>query len=323
MWNIGKVKIENPVVLAPMAGISNAAFRQIAKRFGAGLIVSEMISDQGIHFRNKKTLEMLYIAENEHPISTQIFGGSAESLTEAAVYVAENTKTDMIDINLGCPVKKVIKANAGSQWLLDPDRLYHMVDQVSHAIDLPLTVKMRIGWDAQHINALENAQAAQAGGAAALAMHGRTSAQMYTGHADWEILKKVSAQLTIPFIGNGDVRTPEDAKRMLTETGASGVMIGRAALGNPWLIRRTVEYLTTGTLLPEPAPEEKIALALTHLQSLIQLKGEKAGTHEFRQHAAYYLKGIPHAAPVKSQLYQAETEKEVRSIFNVFLERIA
>lgn len=322
-WQIGKVTIPNQVVVAPMAGITNAAFRVTVKEFGAGLVVCEMISDQGIHFRNKKTLEMLYIDEKEHPLSVQIFGGTKESLVEAAVFVAENTAADIIDINMGCPVNKVIKAEAGAKWLLDPNKVYEMVAAVTAAVKKPVTVKMRIGWDDQHVFAVENAKAAAAGGASALAMHGRTRVQMYEGHANWDILREVKKNITIPFMGNGDVRTPEDAKRMLEEVGCDAVMIGRAALGNPWMIHRTEHYLRTGELIPEPTPQEKIAVAKLHLARLIALKGEKVACREFRQHAGYYLKGIPRAAKVKVAINQVETEAEILGILGDFLVKIA
>ena len=320
-WKIGDIEIANRVVVAPMAGISNAAFRVTVKEAGAGLVVCEMISDQGIHFRNKKTLDMLYIDEREYPLSVQIFGGGKESLVEAAQFVEANTKAAIIDINMGCPVNKIIKAEAGAKWLLDPDKVYEMVDAVSSAVKLPVTVKMRTGWDEQHLFAVENAKAAQAGGAAALAMHGRTRVQMYEGHANWEILRQVKENIDIPFMGNGDVRTPEDAKRMLDEVGCDAVMIGRAALGNPWMIKRTVHYLETGELLDEPTPREKIDIAKIHFQRLIDLKGEKVAAREFRQHAAYYLKGIPRAAKVKAAINQAEDQQTMVTLLDEFLEK--
>lgn len=302
-----------------MAGISNAAFRVTVKEFGAGLVVCEMISDKGIQHRNKKTLEMLYIDEKEHPLSLQIFGGSKETLVEAAKFVEANTTADMIDINMGCPVNKVIKAEAGARWLLDPNKVYEMVEAVSSAVSVPVTVKMRIGWDEEHVFAVENAKAAESAGAAAIAMHGRTRVQMYEGKANWEILKEVKKHLSIPFMGNGDVRTPEDAKRMLEEVGCDGVMIGRAALGNPWMIYRTQHYLETGELVVEPTPVEKIVTAKLHLSRLIHLKGEKIACREFRQHAAYYLKGAPRAAKTKLAINQAETEAQVIEIFDNYL----
>ncbi|WP_348920940.1 tRNA dihydrouridine synthase DusB [Enterococcus rotai] len=321
MWKIGNVEIPNRVVVAPMAGISNAAFRVTVKEFGAGLVVCEMISDKGIQQRNKKTLDMLYIDEKEYPLSVQIFGGDKENLVEAAKFVEENTKAAIIDINMGCPVNKVIKAEAGAKWLLDPNKVYEMVDAVSSAIDLPVTVKMRTGWDEEHLFAVENALAAEKAGASAIAMHGRTRVQMYEGQADWDVLKEVKQHLTIPFMGNGDVRTPEDAKRMLEYVGADGVMIGRAALGNPWMIQRTKEYLETGELMPEPTPREKIETAKVHLQRLVDLKGEKIATREFRQHASYYLKGIPRAAKVKVAINQAETQQMMIDLLDAFEEK--
>lgn len=320
-WQIGSVEIPNRVVVAPMAGITNSAFRVTVKEFGAGLVVCEMISDRGIQLRNKKTLEMLFIDETEHPLSIQIFGGNKASLVEAAQFVAENTTADIIDINMGCPVNKIIKAEAGAKWLLDPDKVYEMVHAVSSAIDKPVTVKMRIGWDEQHIFAVENAQAAEAAGAAAIGMHGRTRVQMYEGSADWDVLKQVKQSITIPFMGNGDVKTPEDAKRMLEEVGADAVMIGRAALGNPWMIHRTKQYLETGELLPEPTPREKISTAKLHLERLADLKGEKIASREFRQHAAYYLKGISRAAKVKAAINQAEDKQTIFDLLDTFVEK--
>ncbi|RSU07620.1 tRNA dihydrouridine synthase DusB [Vagococcus elongatus] len=321
MWNIGNVEISNRVVVAPMAGISNSAFRLTVKEFGAGLVVCEMISDKGIHFKNKKTLEMLHIEEGEHPISIQVFGGQKETLVEAAQFVEANTSADIIDINMGCPVNKVIKAEAGARWLLDPDKVYEMVAAVSSAVKLPVTVKMRIGWDEEHLFAVENALAAEKAGASAIAMHGRTRVQMYEGKANWDILRQVNDALTIPLMGNGDVRTPEDAKRMLEEVGCEGVMIGRAALGNPWMIYRTEHYLRTGELLPEPGPREKITTAKVHFERLVQLKGAELATREFRQHAAYYLKGIPRSAKAKVAVNQTTDPKKMVEILEDFAEQ--
>lgn len=319
-WKIGNVEIPNRVVVAPMAGITNAAFRVTVKEFGAGLVVCEMISDRGIQLRNKKTLEMLYIDETEHPLSLQIFGGNKESLVEAAQFVSENTAADIIDINMGCPVNKIIKAEAGAKWLLDPDKVYEMVHAVATAIDKPVTVKMRIGWDDEHIFAVQNAQAAEAAGAAAIGMHGRTRVQMYEGVANWSVLREVKQAISIPFMGNGDVRTPEDAKRMLEEVGADAVMIGRAALGNPWMIHRTKHYLETGELIAEPTPREKIATAKLHLERLADLKGEFVASREFRQHAAYYLKGISRAAKVKAAINQTENKQAIIDLLDAFVE---
>ncbi|AOA03865.1 MULTISPECIES: tRNA dihydrouridine synthase DusB [Carnobacterium] len=320
MWKIGDVEIPNRVVVAPMAGISNAAFRVTVKEFGAGLVVCEMISDKGIQTRNKKTLDMLHIEENEYPLSVQIFGGDKANLVEAAKFVEANTQAAIIDINMGCPVNKIIKAEAGAKWLLDPNKVYEMVAAVADAVKIPVTVKMRIGWDSDHVFAVENALAAERAGAGAVAMHGRTRVQMYEGQADWDVLRQVKQELTIPFMGNGDVRTPMDAKRMLDEVGADGVMIGRAALGNPWMIYQTKHYLETGILLPEPSAREKIKTAKLHLERLVNLKGEVIATREFRQHAAYYLKGISRAAKTKVAVNQATRPEEMARILDDFVD---
>ncbi|WP_203651280.1 tRNA dihydrouridine synthase DusB [Secundilactobacillus yichangensis] len=321
-WQIGDVKIANQVVVAPMAGVTNSAFRVICKEFGAGLVVCEMISDRGIMYHNKKTLDMMFVDASEHPMSIQIFGGTKETLVQAAKFVDQNTAADIIDINMGCPVNKVVKTDAGAKWLLDPNKVYEMVSYVTDAVKKPVTVKMRTGWDDKHIYAVENALAAERAGASALAMHGRTRKQLYQGHADWDILKEVADQLTIPFMGNGDVRSAEDAKRMLDHTGADAVMIGRAAMGNPWMLRQTEHYLATGELLPEPTPEKKIQTAKEHLHRLVELKGGYVGPREFRGQAAYYLKGISHSARTKAALNNAESEQEMNDIFDAFLEKL-
>lgn len=319
-WKIGNVTIPNQIVVAPMAGITNSSFRLTAREFGAGLVVCEMVSDKGIKFRNKKTLDMLYVNLQEKPVSIQIFGGDQDSLVQAARYVSENSNADIIDINMGCPVKKITKEDAGSRWLLDPDKVYHVVKAVSSAIDKPLTVKMRTGWDSDHIYAVENTLAAQEGGAAAIAMHGRTKAQFYQGKADWDILHDVAEKLTIPFMGNGDIKTPEDAKYMIEQVGADAAMVGRAVLGNLWKLNAMEHYLETGELLPEPEPREKINTAKIQLERLVDLKGEKVAVPEFRSQAAYYLKGIPHAARTRAKVMEVDTMKEVFDILDKFIE---
>lgn len=319
-WKIGDVEIDNRIVLAPMAGITNKAFLSLAKEFGAGLVVSEMISDKGIEFRNKKTLSMLDFEGVPHPLSIQIFGGDADTLVEAAKFVEAHTNADIIDINMGCPVPKVTKNEAGSRLLLDPDKVYEVVNAVSHAISLPLSVKIRLGWDSDHLFAVENAKAIEAGGGAAVAMHTRTKAQAYTGHAkdNWHFLKQLTEAISIPVIGNGDIKTPEDAKQMIDETGVTAVMIGRAALGNPWMLARSAHYLKTGELLDEPLPIEKIETAKLHLARLVALKGDYLGPVEFRQHAAYYLKGIPKSAKVKAAINSAHSQTEILEIFETY-----
>ncbi|QHW38137.1 tRNA dihydrouridine synthase DusB [Staphylococcus ursi] len=318
MWKIGDVEIENRVVLAPMAGVCNSAFRLTVKEFGAGLVCAEMVSDKAILFNNPKTMKMLYIDENERPLSLQIFGGEKETLVEAAEYVDKNTTADIIDINMGCPVSKIIKCEAGARWLLDPNKIYEMVSAVTERVSKPVTCKMRIGWDEDHIFAVENAKAAERAGAAAISLHGRTRVQMYEGKADWDIIRQVKEAVNIPVIGNGDVTSPELAEKMLKETGVDAVMIGREALGNPWMIYRTVHYLETGKLIDEPQIAEKIEIALLHLNRLVDLKGEKVGVMEMRKHASWYLKGVRGNGKARKALNQAETLAEMTMILTEF-----
>ncbi|ADV04709.1 tRNA dihydrouridine synthase B [Staphylococcus pseudintermedius HKU10-03] len=318
MWKIGDVEIENRVVLAPMAGVCNSAFRLTVKEFGAGLVCAEMVSDKAILFNNPKTMKMLYIDENERPLSLQIFGGEKETLVEAAEYVDKNTTADIIDINMGCPVSKIIKCEAGARWLLDPNKIYEMVSAVTERVSKPVTCKMRIGWDEDHIFAVENAKAAERAGAAAISLHGRTRVQMYEGKADWDIIRQVKEAVNIPVIGNGDVTSPELAEKMLKETGVDAVMIGREALGNPWMIYRTVHYLETGELIDEPQIDEKIEIALLHLNRLVDLKGEKVGVMEMRKHVSWYLKGVRGNGKARKALNQAETLAEMTEILTEF-----
>ncbi|MBS4198041.1 tRNA dihydrouridine synthase DusB [Lederbergia citri] len=311
MLKIGDIEMKNQVVLAPMAGVCNSAFRLTVKEFGAGLVCAEMISDKGIVQKNEKTMNMLYIDEREKPLSLQIFGGEKETLVEAARFVDQNTNADIIDINMGCPVNKIIKCEAGARWLLEPNKIYDMVSAVVEAVEKPVTVKMRIGWDDEHIFAVENAQAVESAGGAAVSMHGRTRVQMYEGVANWDIIRKVKQSINIPLIGNGDVKTPEDAKRMLDETGVDGVMIGRAALGNPWMIYQTVKFLETGELAGEPTVKEKMDVCKLHLDRLIALKGEYVAVREMRKHAAWYLKGIQGNGKIRNAINECLTRSEL------------
>lgn len=315
-FQIGDIIMDNRVVLAPMAGICNSAFRLTVKEFGAGLVYAEMISDKALNTRNKKTLDMLYIDERENPMTLQIFGGDKENLVEAAKFVDKHTTADIIDINMGCPVNKIIKCEAGAKWLLDPNKIYEMVSAVVDAVDKPVSVKMRIGWDEERVFAVENAQAAERAGAAAIAMHGRTRVQMYEGKANWDVLAEVKKNISIPFIANGDVETPEDAKRILEHTKADGVMIGRAALGNPWMIYQTVKYLESGVQIPEPSVREKMDVCLLHFERLKALKGEKVAVREMRKHASWYLKGIRGNGKIRNAINLTETEQELRTLLN-------
>jgi len=322
LFKIGDIQLKNRVVLAPMAGVCNSAFRLTVKEFGAGLVCAEMVSDKAILYKNAKTMDMLYIDEREKPLSLQIFGGEKETLVEAAKFVDNNTTADIIDINMGCPVPKITKCDAGAKWLLDPNKIYDMVAAVVDAVKKPVTVKMRMGWDEEHIYAVENAQAVERAGGKAVALHGRTRVQMYEGEANWDIIREVKQAVNIPVIGNGDVKTPQDAKRMLDETGVDGVMIGRAALGNPWMIYRTVKYLETGELIDEPTVREKIDVCKLHLERLINLKGEHIAVREMRKHAAWYLKGIRGNAKVRNAINNCETKEELVTLLERFASEV-
>ena len=292
MWKIGNVEIKNQIVLAPMAGISNSAFRRIAKEMDVGLVVAEMVSDKAIYFGSQKTIDMLYMKEEERPISQQIFGSDKESFVYAAKYILKTMKPDIIDINMGCPVPKVAtRAQAGSALLKNPNKVYEIVKAVVDAVDIPVTVKIRSGWDEKSINAVEIAKVIEKAGASAITIHPRTRAQGYSGKADWNIIKQVKENVKIPVIGNGDIKTCYDAKKMLEETKCDAVMIGRGLLGNPWLIRECIDYLENKEI-KEVTILDRLNMIIKHLNYLLEFKDEKIAILEMRTQIGYYLKGI-------------------------------
>lgn len=319
-WKIGNVKISNQVVLAPMAGICNSAYRQICKDMGCGLIYAEMVSDKAITYSNQKTIDMLYMTEKERPISQQIFGSDKESFVEAAKFIEKEMKPDIIDINMGCPVPKVaVRAQAGSALLKDIDKIFDIVSSVVSSVNVPVTVKIRSGWDSNHINAVEVAKVIEKAGASAICVHPRTRSQGYSGKADWNIIKEVKENVSIPVIGNGDIKSPEDAKRMLEETKCDAVMIGRGVLGNPWLIKNIVNYLD-GKEVIDVSIVDRIDMCLKHLKLLDSLKNEKLACLEIRNHISWYFKGIKGANELKNKVYQTTSIHDIILLLNEFKE---
>ena len=308
MFKIGNVEIKNRIVLAPMAGISNSAFRRIAKEMGVGLVVAEMVSDKAIFYGSKKTIDMLYMKEEERPISQQIFGSDKDSFVYASKYILETMKPDIIDINMGCPVPKVAtRAQAGSALLKNPDKVYEIVKAVVDAVNVPVTVKIRSGWDEKSINAVEIAKVIEKAGASAITVHPRTRSQGYSGKADWNIIKQVKGAVNIPVIGNGDIKSCYDAKRMLDETNCDAVMIGRGLLGNPWLIRDCIDYLNNKKI-KEVSILDRLNMVLKHFNYLLEFKEEKIAVLEMRTQVCYYLKGI--SKEYKQKFMQINSKEE-------------
>lgn len=318
-FKIGNLTIENQIILAPMAGVSNSPFRTLSRSFGAGLVFAEMVSDKGLMYENEKTKKLLYMTDVEKPMAQQIFGSDLETMVQAAVYIDKNSNCDIIDINMGCPVPKVaIKAQAGASLMKNPDLIYDIVREIVKKVSKPVTVKIRSGWDHNTVNAVEVAKRIEEAGASAITVHARTRSQGYSGLADLDVIKAVKEAVKIPVIGNGDVVDGPSARRMLDYTGCDAVMIGRGALGNPWIFREIDSYLKTGKTLPRPTHGELRDMMLQHLDSLVELKGEHTAVLEMRSHGPWYLKGLDHASILRKQLSQARTKDEFKAYVDEF-----
>ena len=311
---IGNLDFPTPVFLAPMAGVTDTPYRILAHEMGCAMAFAEMVSVLGIHFRNEKTLAMLETVPEERPLAMQLFGARPEPVAEAAVYVESLGCADVIDFNMGCPAPKIVKNGAGSALLKEPERAGEILAALVKATKLPVTVKMRIGWEESSINAVEMAKRAEAAGVAAIAVHGRTREQYYKGHADWSMIAAVKRAVKVPVIANGDIRTTADLARVFRETECDGVMIGRAAQGNPWIFRAFRSFLETGIELPLPTIAERGALILRHLDMLIQYKGDYIGAREMRKHATWYTKGMVGGGNLRDAFNHAETREDFQRI---------
>ena len=310
---IGSVELPNPVILAPMAGVSDLPFRLLCSEQGAGLVCMEMVSAKAIAYRNRNTEKLMETDPREHPVSLQLFGSEPDLMAEIAAQI-EDRPFDILDINMGCPVPKIVGNGEGSALMKNPKLIEEIITKVSRAIQKPLTVKFRKGFDDDHVNAVEIAKIAEASGAAAVAVHGRTREQFYSGTADWEIIRQVKEAVSIPVIGNGDVDSPEKAKVLLDSTGCDGVMIGRAARGNPWLFRRVVEYLENGKLLDKPSKEEVKAMMLRHARMQVECKGDYTGIREMRKHISWYTTGLPGSAKLRGRINSVESLAEMEEL---------
>lgn len=313
---IGSFEFPIPVFLAPMAGVTDTPYRILAREMGCPLVYSEMVSDKGINYRNEHTLKMLHTEEAERPMAMQLFGAEPDSVARAAEYIESLGCADILDFNMGCPAPKIVKNHEGSAMMLDPERAFKVLKALVGAVSMPVTVKMRIGWDENRINVLEMAKLAEEAGVKAVAVHGRTREQFYRDHANWRIIRKVKEHLSIPVIANGDIRTVDDLIKIREITGCEAVMVGRAAQGNPWIFRQLTQYLKTGERLPGPTMEERKEIILRHLDMLLKFKGDYVGPREMRKHATWYTRGIKGNAELRVLFNKAETRDDFLRILN-------
>ena len=311
---LGPFSFDAPVFLAPMAGVTDTAYRIIAHDMGCPLCYAEMVSSQGIHFKNERTLSMLQSEPAERPLAMQIFAASPEMAAEAAAYVEELGTADILDFNMGCPAPKIVKNGEGSALMRDPEHATAILTAIRKAVKMPLSVKMRIGWDESSINVVDLAKRAEAAGVDAITVHGRTREQFYRGHAGWEKIGEVRRAVSIPVIANGDVRTYDDLDRIREVTGCEAVMVGRAAQGNPWIFRQLTHYLRTGERLPGPTMRERAEVIVRHLDLLLKYKGDYVGPREMRKHATWYTRGIVHGAILRDLFNKATTREDFLAI---------
>ena len=311
---IGNLELKNNVIMAPMAGVTDIAFRIILEEMGVGLATTEMVSAKGLYYKNKNNHIILQKAPGEFPLAVQLFGSDPVIMSNMALKISGDY--DIIDVNMGCPVNKVVSNGEGSALMKNPEKAFSVLNAMCRIVPKPVTVKIRKGYDDEHVNAVEFAQMAEEAGVAAITIHGRTRAQMYSGKADWEIIRKVKEAVSIPVIGNGDIFTPFDAKRMLDETGCDGVAIARGAKGNPWLVKRTVSYLNDGILLPEPDINEKKQIIRRHTELMVQYKGEHLAIPEMRSHLAWYTAGIPGSASLRNEMNSVSTMEGLLSLLD-------
>lgn len=317
--NIGNLSFDAPIFLAPMAGVTDRAYRVLAREMGCPLVFGEMVSAKGIHYKNERTLKMLESDERERPLAIQLFGNEPETIAEAAKFLENLGTADIIDFNMGCPAPKIVNNGDGAALLKNPEKAYEILKALRKAVKLPLTVKMRIGWDSEHINATETAKIAEDAGVDAIAVHGRTREDFYTGSANWDIIGEVKKAVKIPVIANGDVKTEEDLDEIRKVTNCDAVMIGRAAEGNPWIFKRLVHYCRVGEKLPLPNYEEIAAMIIRHLELLLHFKGEYIGIREMRKHAAWYTKGREGGAKLREMFNKAENKEDFIRIVEKYL----
>ena len=314
---IGNVELPNPCVLAPMAGVTDLPFRLLCREQGAGLLCTEMVSAKAISFHNKNTESLMQTGPGEHPVSLQLFGSEPELMGRIAAQIEERP-FDILDVNMGCPVPKVVNNGEGSALMKQPKLVEAIVTAMVKCVKKPVTVKIRKGFDEEHVNAVEIAKIIEASGAAAIAVHARTREQYYSGQADWEIIRQVKESVSIPVIGNGDVDSPQKAQRMLQETGCDGVMVGRAARGNPWIFRQITHYLDTGELLEKPSRAQVAKMMLRHGELLAEYKGEYTALREMRKHVAWYTSGYPHSASLRRRVNELTTMESLCALVKEF-----